>query len=171
MLVKEIMITNIRTASSDSAVSEVAMTMCFNKISGMPVVDKNDNIIGIISEKDVLRAMYPNVDEFMGNGMEMGRVDFEALESDYRDLINLNVSDLMTKHVHTVSPEEPILRAVSVMCVNKIRRIPVAINGKLVGIISMGDVHKAIFQKNINNNLRQDIMAKHPQQRATPIRP
>jgi len=169
MLVKEIMNTNIRTASPDSSISEVAMTMCFNKISGMPVVDDDNAVVGIISEKDILRAMYPNVDEYMGNGMDTGRVNFEELESEYRDLINLSVSDLMTKHVYTVSPQEPILRAVSVMCVNMIRRIPVAKDGKLVGIISMGDVHKAIFQKNINSNLQQDMMAKNQHQRTAVI--
>lgn len=169
MLVKEIMTTTVRTATSDSSISDVAMMMCFNNISGMPVVDADDNIVGIISEKDILRAMYPNVDEHMGSGMDTTRVDFEELESEYRDLISLSVSDLMTKHVYTVSPDEPILLAVSVMCVNMIRRIPVARHGKLVGIISMGDVHKAIFQKNIHKNLRQDMMARDRHQRPAVI--
>lgn len=169
MLVKEIMNTNIRTATPDSSISEVAMTMCFNKISGMPVVDDDYNIVGIISEKDILRAMYPNVNDYMGNGMEVGRVDFEALESEYRDLINLRVGDLMTKNVFAVLPESPILRAVSVMCVNMIRRIPVARGSKLLGIVSMGDVHKAIFQKNISNNIQQDIVVKSVPQRPAAI--
>lgn len=170
MLVEEIMNTGVRVASPHSSISDVAMTMCFNKISGMPVVDKNNEIVGIISEKDILRAMYPDVAEFMGQGMNMGRVDFEALESEYRDLINLSVKDLMTKNVLTVTPKSPILRAVSVMCANQIRRIPVAIDNKLMGIISMGDVHKAIFHNNIKQTLNPGNMAKTSHQGATLIR-
>jgi CBS domain-containing protein len=156
MLVKEIMNTNVRTARLDSSVSDVAIVMCFNKISGMPVVDDDEKIIGIISEKDILNGMYPNVTEYM----ETGRVDFEALEKEYHDLISLRVEDLMTKNVLTVTPEDPVLRAVSVMCVNRIRRIPVAEDGKLKGIISMGDVHKAIFQKQFKNSLQPGLLAK-----------
>lgn len=113
MLVKEIMSTGVRAASPDDSISDVAMTMCFNKITGMPVVDEDNEIVGIISEKDILWAMYPGVEDYMGRGMNMGRVDFEALEAEYRDLINLRVKDLMTKRVLTVTPDVPILRGVS----------------------------------------------------------
>ncbi len=170
MLVEEIMSTGVRAASPDSSISDVAMTMCFNKISGMPVVDEDNEIVGIISEKDILRAMYPDVEEYMGRGMNMGQVDFESLEAEYRDLINLSVKDLMTKTVLTVIPKVPILRAVSVMCANRIRRIPVATDNKLVGIISMGDVHKAIFHKNINQTLQPDVTASIVSQRPAVLR-
>lgn len=156
MLVKEIMNTNVRTATGDSKVSDVAITMCFNKISGMPVINDAQEIVGIISEKDILKGMYPNVNDYM----ESGPVDFESLEEEYRDLINLKVKDLMTKNVLTVTPNDPLLRAVSVMCVNKIRRIPVAQDGILQGIISMGDVHKAIFQKHFSKSLDPGLLAK-----------
>ena len=156
MLVKEIMNTNVRTARPDSSINDVAIVMCFNKISGLPVIDDDNKIVGIISEKDILNGIYPNVSEFM----EMGRVDFESLEQEYRDLINLHVSDLMTPNVLTVTPEDPVLRAVSVMGINKIRRIPVAEDGVLRGIISMGDVHKAIFQKHFTGSLEPGLLAK-----------
>jgi len=156
MLVKDIMNTNVRTARPDSSISDVAIVMCFNKISGLPVVGNDNKIAGIISEKDILNGIYPNVSEFM----ETGRVDFEALENEYRDLINMKVADLMTPNVLTVTPEDPVLRAVSVMCVNKIRRIPVALDGELHGIISMGDVHKAIFQKHFTGSVEPGLLAK-----------
>jgi CBS domain-containing protein len=76
-------------------------------------------------------------------------VDYEALEHDYRDVVNMKVSDLMSPRVFTVEPELPVLKAASIMFRNRIRRIPVSQGSKLVGIISVGDVHKAIFQQNI----------------------
>jgi len=58
----------------------------------------------------------------------------------------------MKPGLFTVTPDDPILKAVSIMCLKKIRRIPVAEGNKLVGIVSVGDVHKAIFQKQLDNN-------------------
>lgn len=148
MLVKEVMTINLRTALPEMSLREVAMIMCFNKISGMPVIDEQKRIVGIISEKDILHAMYPDMHDVVQNG----RVDFESLENEYRDVINSRVEEVMTRPVITARADDPVLRAVSIMCVNKIRRIPVADdNGHLVGILSMGDVHKAIFQKNISS--------------------
>lgn len=148
MLVKDIMTTAVKTTAPDAGVGETATVMCFNKISGLPVTDKDNNIVGVISEKDVLRAMYPDMEEYMQDRP----VNLEKLEYEYRDVLHMKVERLMSKKVVTVSPEAPVLKAVSVMCAHRIRRIPVAIDNKLVGIISMGDVHKAIFQKNLMDN-------------------
>jgi len=145
MLVKDIMNNHVKTAGPDSTISEVAIQMCFNKISGMPVVDGNNEIVGVISEKDILQGMYPGVHEFM----QEVHIDFEALEAEYRDVMNLRVRDLMSTNVYTVEPDIPVLKAVSIMFLRKIRRIPVAVDNALVGIISIGDVHKAIFTKNL----------------------
>jgi CBS domain-containing protein len=145
MLVKDIMTTAVKTTVPHATIGETAATMCFNKISGLPVLDPEGRVVGIISEKDVLRGMYPSMQEFMGDH----RVDMERLESEYRDVLHMTVEQLMSTNVVTVPPDVPVLKAVSVMSARRIRRIPVAANGKLVGIISMGDVHKAIFQKSL----------------------
>ncbi len=148
MLVKDVMNTNVKVAKLDTPIREIAVTMCFNKISGVPIVNDDNEIIGIVSEKDVLNSMYPKVDEYM----QIGSYDFEQLENEYTDILNLQVKDIMKPGLFTVTPEDPILKAVSIMCLKKIRRIPVAEDKKLVGIISVGDVHKAIFQKHLDDN-------------------
>ena len=145
MKVSEIMTTGVKTAKADTPVKEIANTMCFNKISGLPIVDDNDKIIGIVSEKDLLTKMFPD----MATIANEGRPNFEDMEKDYSDTLELVASDIMTKVVSSVTPDMPIMKAASMMCVNKIRRIPVAENDKIVGIISIGDVHKAIFQNSL----------------------
>jgi CBS domain-containing protein len=50
--------------------------------------------------------------------------------------------------VITISPDLPILKAVSIMARNNFRRIPVAEGDKLIGMLSLGDIHRAIFMKN-----------------------
>ena len=146
MLVKEIMTTGVKTVKADTPVKDVAMVMCLQKISGLPVVDDDGRIIGIISEKDVLQRMFPD----MGEAMSMdAKPDFEEMEQNYNDALGLSTGDLMTTVVSTVEPDMPCLKAASMMWLKKIRRIPVTEEGKLVGIISIGDVHKAVFQQHL----------------------
>jgi len=145
MQVKEIMTVSPKTVSPDMLIKDVAMMMLIENISGAPVVDEQDNIVGIISEKDVLIHMFPTLDELMNET----RPDFEELENNYQVTMTLTVEELMTKTVSTVSSDMPCLKAASIMWMRKIRRIPVADDGKLVGIISIGDVHRAIFKNSI----------------------
>lgn len=147
MVVNDIINRTVKTATSETSIKDIASMMCLNKISGIPVVDDENTLIGILSEKDILQAMFPDVAEIMQEGV---KPDFESIEADYRNLLNKRAADLMTHTVATVSPDMPLLRAVSMMCVKKIRRIPVTDeNQKLLGIISIGDVHKAIFKENL----------------------
>lgn len=146
MKVKEIMTTNIKSAKADTPVRDIVEVMCFNKISGLPVVDDDNNVVGVVSEKDVLKKMFPDISDV---AKEEGTPDFEKMEKDYSDALMLKTGDLMTKLVASANPDMPIMKAVSIMCVQKIRRIPVVEGRKLVGIISLGDVHKAIFANSL----------------------
>lgn len=150
MIVKDIMTKEVKTTRPDAAVKDIASIMCFNKISGVPVVDENEHLIGILSEKDILHCMFPDIGEVIGDGG--GSRDFEKLEGNYQDAMNKKVGDLMTTTVATVSADIPVLKAASMMWLKKIRRIPVTEGDKLIGIISIGDVHRAIFQDNLFNN-------------------
>ncbi|MHB8415013.1 MAG: CBS domain-containing protein [Acidiferrobacteraceae bacterium] len=153
MLVKDVMTTRVKTALPDTTLRDVAILMVFYHISGLPVVDENHTLRGVISEKDVLRAMYPKV----GEAMKMAQMPrFEDLEHEYRDVLDMPTSTYMTESVFTVGPEDPILRAVAEMFAHKIRRIPVAIAGKLVGILSIGDVHKAVLRKTFDSEFAEN---------------
>jgi len=136
--------TAIKTANPETLIKDIASMMCFNKISGVPVIDSDEKLIGVLSEKDILKAMFPDVEQFMQEG---AKPDFESIEADYKTLLDKKAADLMTQTVASVSADMPLLKAASLMCVKKIRRIPVTdCENKLIGIISIGDVHKAIFQ-------------------------
>ena len=149
MIVKDIMTTSVKIARPDTSIKEIASIMCFNKISGVPVVDENEHLVGVLSEKDVLHCMFPDIGDVMSDS---GTLDYEEMESNYQDVMTKKVSDIMTSTVATVDGSIPVLKAASMMWLKKIRRIPVTEDGKLVGIISIGDVHKAIFQNNLINS-------------------
>jgi len=145
MNVEDIMTTNVRTISSDKKLGEVVSLMCIYRYSGIPVVD-NGKLVGTVSESDVLGKMFPKLEDLMDN---MSTVDYDTQMNKYSDVVHVKVKDVMTPVVITVKPDMHILQAASMMVGRKFRRIPVAIGDKLVGMVSMGDVHKAIYQSTL----------------------
>lgn len=144
MLVKEIMTRAVRTITPDTRLTEVASIMCLNRFSGLPVIEQKNTIVGILSEQDVLRYLFPDMEDIITG---MGVFDFESREIEYKKVLPLKAADLMTQEPITVNPEMPILKAVSVMARRHFRRIPVADGNKLVGMVSLGDIHRAIFMQ------------------------
>lgn len=149
MQIRDIMSSSVKVVAPATSMAEVASLMCLYRYSGLPVVD-NGQLVGIVAEKDVLARLLPNVSELMGN---MAAIDFDALVGDYAGVMKLKVRDLMTPGVLSVSPDMHILKAAAVMASRRFRRIPVAENGRLVGMLSLGDVHKSIFHENIAESL------------------
>jgi CBS domain-containing protein len=133
---------------------EVASIMCLYRIPGIPVVENDGKLMGIIAEKDVLHRMFPTLENLMEGGM--ANVDLDKQMGKYKEILALPVSDLMTRNPITVSPEMHVLRAASVMVRNRFRRIPVVHNDRLVGMLSLGDVHKAIFHLNVATKRLRD---------------
>jgi CBS domain-containing protein len=150
MLVSEIMTRTPKTVTPDTRLLEVVSLMCLFRYSGLPVVE-DDRLVGIIAEKDVLHRMFPTLEEVMDG---MSSPDYDKMMLQYKDVVNLKVSDLMSRSVVTVSPDMHILRAATVMVRHKFRRIPVADGGRLIGMLSLGDIHKAIFQANLAESIR-----------------
>ena len=152
MQVKEIMSRSVRTVTPDAKVMEVASIMCLYRFPGLPVVEDEDRIIGLIAEKDVLHSLFPKLESLMEEGM--ANVDLDREMDRYKDVLAMNVSELMTRNPITVPPDMHILRAATIMVRHRFRRIPVADQGRLVGMLSLGDVHKAIFHAALAHKLK-----------------
>jgi CBS domain-containing protein len=99
----------------------------------------------------VLHKLFPTLEDMMSDGL--GSLDFDAMMGKYKAVVNLKVDDLMTRGVISVSPEDHILKAATTMVRHKFRRIPVVDGGQLMGMLSLGDVHKAIFQVNVSSGI------------------
>ncbi|CAK0760521.1 Signal transduction protein [Gammaproteobacteria bacterium] len=147
MKVEDVMTRWVKTVSPDARLNEVAASMCLHRIPSLPVVEDTDRLVGIIAESDILRHLFPTLDIVISDGLD--KMDFEAMEDDYHNLNKLKVSDLMNRKVFVVRPDMPVLKATSVMVHHKLRRIPVAEDRRLKGILSLGDVHKALLRKSI----------------------
>jgi CBS domain-containing protein len=150
MLVQDVMTSSVKTVTAETSLQEIASLMCLNRFSGLPVVeDENNKLVGILAERDVLSYLFPSIKDIMEG---MSSIDFESMEGDYKKILPLKAGDLMIPNVMTIRPDIPILKAVSVMARKNFRRIPVADGGILVGMISLGDIHRAIFMKSFSGN-------------------
>jgi len=144
MLVKDIMTKGVRTVTPDTKLLEVVSLMTLYRFSGLPVVE-DEKLVGLIAEKDVLSQLFPSLEDTMQEGI--ANIDFLEKSREYKTIMSKDVASLMTRGVKTVDSEMPILKAAIIMTNSRFRRIPVADGDKLVGMLSLGDVHKAIFHQ------------------------
>jgi CBS domain-containing protein len=151
MKVQDAMNRSVRTVKPDTKIMEVASLMTLYRFQGLPVLDDDDALVGIIAERDLLHSLFPKLENLMAEGMHS--VDYDKEMGRYKEVLGLTVSDLMTAKPVTVDPEMHLLRAATIMVKHNFRRIPVAADGKLVGMLSLGDVHKAIFHSNLASGL------------------
>ena len=148
MLVSEIMTHSPRTVSPDSKLQEVAAIMCLYRIPALPVVDEDGKLVGNISEMDLLKNLLPTMEDIVAG---VGTMEIEQMVPNYSSSMTRRVSDIMVKNPVSVSPDQHVLKATAKMTSHRFRRIPVTdSDGKLVGVMSLGDVHKAVFQSHLS---------------------
>ncbi len=150
MLVSDIMTHNPRTVSPDAKLQEVASIMCLYRIPALPVVDENGKLVGNISEMDLLKNLLPTMEDFVSGSAV---TEIESMTPNYSASMQKTVSEMMIKNPVSVSPDQHVLKATAKMTNHRFRRIPVTdSDGKLVGVMSLGDVHKAIFQSHLSRD-------------------
>jgi CBS domain-containing protein len=152
MKVRDAMSSSVRAVKADTKVLEVASLMCLYRYHGLPVVDDEDRLIGVIAEKDVLHCLFPTIENLVLEGMHS--VDLDRQMRSYTEVLEQTVEEMMTRNPISVTPDMHLLRAATIMVKHNFRRIPVADGGRLVGMLTLGDVHKAIFHANVTGTLK-----------------
>lgn len=135
---KDIMTRRVHTVRPTDPLREVIDVICRHRVGGVPVVDGKGLLVGLISERDILLAMHPGT-------ADEGKSPRRRSAPGLKDLNALLARDVMVTQVITAPPETEFLRLASIMTLKKIRRIPIVVERKLVGIVSHGDVYRAIF--------------------------
>ena len=117
MKVRELMTTNVTTANVNSNLTDVARNMKDLNVGAIPVCDSNNQVVGILTDRDI------------------------AIRSVADGTANRNrASDVMSKQLISVTPDTHAHEAARIMAENQIRRLPVVQNGKIVGMLSIGDL-------------------------------
>ncbi|MFZ1746499.1 MAG: CBS domain-containing protein [Nitrospirales bacterium] len=143
MLVREVMSTGVLTAFPTDPVRTVVIKMLSRHCGAIPVIDQQENLIGLVALRDVILPLFPNFGDYIHDNVHSR--DFTEMEDGYPDVLKKNVEDVMSRNPLTVSSSTPILEAASYMGVKNFRRIPVAENGKLMGMVSIGDINRGLF--------------------------
>lgn len=142
----EIMSTSVFTVKRDTSVEEIAHIMAEKNISGVPVVDDENRVVGIITQRDLLykdvEPRYPALVQILGGTIFLQGVS--RYNEELKKLTATRAEELMTRNVVTVDENTEVERAARIMVEKEINRIPVVRDGRLVGIISRADVVKYI---------------------------
>ena len=145
MQVQKIMYKDVVCLKTNTTFLEAARLFLENKISGAPVLDENDRLVGVLSEKDLFRAMYPSYKSFFNNPTPFIK-DEDELEETAQEAKSKTVADVMTQRAVTASPEDSVLKIGGLMVATGIHRVPVVENGKVIGMVSRGTIYRAVLQ-------------------------
>ncbi|MFD1037860.1 CBS domain-containing protein [Virgibacillus byunsanensis] len=153
MKIKDFMITDVICVTKDTSIKNLLKILVEHKIGGVPVVDDNNKLIGMISDGDVIRYVQPK-------GRTVYDVFTLVLVSEKEDLrqkleytIEHPVEKIMHKKViHTVRSEGQLEDALEIFSRYRIKKIPVINDeNKVVGVISRGDIIRYISTKLVAN--------------------
>lgn len=140
-----IMSRNVITATPAKPVREIAALMTEKRISGIPVVSADGKVVGIVSESDLLRRSEIGTEPTRKWWLNFFS-DPDALARQYTKTHGLRAEDVMTRPVISVSEDADLSEIASTLERQKIKRLPVLRDGKLVGIISRADLVRALSQ-------------------------
>ena len=139
------------TISPDAPYEEAAKLLRVYNVSGIPVVDENGDVIGVLSEKDLFYALFPNYIDFYKNPESY--LDLESREKAIIHLKGKPVRDIMSTDVIVIAPDDKVMKAGSIMLTKNIHRLPVVEEGKLIGIISRRDIFKNILSQHLGETV------------------
>lgn len=143
MHVHDVMSVGVVTAKPTDTVRSVVMKMLSRHCGAIPVVGEDDRLIGMVTLRDVLLPLYPNYGEYIHDNVHSR--DFVEMEDGYSEVLEQKVQEVMSLNPLTISPKAPVLEAASYMGLKNFRRIPVVEKGKLVGMVSIGDINRGLF--------------------------
>jgi CBS domain-containing protein len=136
--VKDLMTKDVITVFPDMTVKEAANVLYKRKISGLPVVDPEKRLVGMITEKDIIKMALPTYFDNVGSLSFLP--SFELFDEKLARADKVLVKEVMRKEVITTTEDENIVEVARLMVIKLARRIPVLREGKLIGIISRSDI-------------------------------
>jgi CBS domain-containing protein len=140
----DVMTRAVVTVAPDTTIAEAARLLLGHRISGLPVVDRSCEMVGILTEGDLLRRAETGTERQRPRWLEFllgpGR-----LARDYVDTHARLVSEVMTEDVVSVPPQTPLPVLVRLMEARHIKRLPVVDGGRVVGIVSRANLVHALL--------------------------
>ncbi len=132
---RDAMIENVVTTLATAKVRDTIETLVQERMSGLPVVNANGELQGIVTEYALLEALYDS------------------------NVLDESIESFMTRKVIAVSEDTPLTEVADQMVVHRIRRLPVVRDGKVVGLIGRGELLKAALASGGELGCENDVFA------------
>jgi CBS domain-containing protein len=165
MKARDIMVSQVVTVTPGTTVRDAAKLLLEHRISAVPVVNEQGNLVGIVSEGDLLHRAEIGTQQRRSWWL-MLVTDDQALAADYIKTHAARVEDVMTRSVITASPDTPLRDIARLLEDNAIKRVPIVQDGKLVGIVSRANLVQAIATNGSkletpasDSKIREELMA------------
>jgi CBS domain-containing protein len=143
MKVSEVMTRDVIVVRPQTTVRDIAALMVQSRISGVPVVDGEGRLVGVLSETDLLHRAETGTEKrhkwWLG-----ALIDEDQLAREYAAAHARRAEDIMTKQVVTVDPDADLAFVADLLDRRKLKRVPVVKDGRVVGIITRGDMVRAL---------------------------
>ena len=148
MLAKDVMKTEVVTVSESTPVKEVAKLMLEHDISGLPVVDKQGRVLGVVSELDLMRKQIaPNEPRIWATLWGMDENSVEKYVDALKKYMGKTAGEVMTSPALTVDVFDSLERAGNLMFDKQIKRVFVTDDGKLAGVISRSAFTRLLIEQ------------------------
>jgi CBS domain-containing protein len=154
MQAKDVMSTAVLSVLANATVFEAAELLISGRVSAMPVVSEQDELVGIVSEADLMRRVE------IGTAPRHGWLhrllsDDSAKARDYIHAHSQHVSDVMTRDVVTLAADATLSEVAEKMQAHNIKRLPVVEDGRLIGIVSRADLLRALMSREPQGSVEQ----------------
>ncbi len=161
MQAHEIMTRDVVSVRSDTSVRDIAALMAEKRISGVPVLTDDGKIIGMVSESDLLHRAEVGT-ERRHKWWFRTFADADGLAREYAKAHGLKAHDIMSRYVISVRDDAELRDVADILDNQRIKRVPVVQEGRLVGIITRGDLVRALSQVQISKAAKKiDNAALH----------
>jgi CBS domain-containing protein len=143
MQAQDIMTKNVISAAVDTTVEQITALMMKNHISAVPILDGDGTVIGLVSEGDLMRRVEGAGKDHKSWWLSL----FSGSDNTAQDFIAMRgrrAKDIMTKKVEVVAPDTPVADIARLLEQKRIKRVPVVSKGKVVGIVSRGNLMQAL---------------------------
>ncbi len=145
MKIKEVMILDLTSVSADTPIKEAIKIMSRQRMVGLPVVDNDQNVIGIITESDVTKACLPGYYKELQNPSFIP--DFDQFSQQAKKIAHSPVKEFMTREVFTVEEDISRTEAANLLFKKRLRILPVVRARKLVGILTPSSLCKNAMEE------------------------
>jgi CBS domain-containing protein len=161
MKAQDIMTRDVTTVRPDTSVRDIAGLMVEKHISGVPVLTEDGKIIGIVSQSDLMHRAEVGTERKHKWWFRIF-ADSNALAREYAKAHGLKAHDIMSRYVVSVRDDAELRDVADILDNHRIKRVPVVQEGRLVGIITRGDLVRALSQVQITKAVKKlDNAALH----------